>query len=306
MNTAPRVAEPIAGGGEFPRVLRERGYRPDGEPFEIGRPDRTTIPLLDDSERRVVAKIYSDGSGEHCFADMRELWRSSFGERRDPPGLPRPIEYLSEHRILVLERVAGRPMAESGDPDAGAVQHAVRLAAELHGSDARPARRRSARGIFRSLGRKAQRISRLDPALGAAALRVADTLEESRTKWRGLVPGHGDFSPRNVLVVTERSVLIDWDRFQLTDPARDVAYFGAWCWVSRLRRGDTTSWSVLEDAAAAYAALRPDADVASRLDFHVAAGLVRIAEGLLTLWKEDAHLARRVLEEALSRAKEAA
>jgi hypothetical protein len=287
-------------------ILRARGYLPDGEPFAVGRPDRKTIPLLTDSGCPVVAKIYSDDGGEACFSNMRALWSSSFGERRDPPGLPRPIEYLREHRVLVLERVAGRALAEMGEPDTGAVQDAVRLAAALHGSDARPTRRRSTRGILRSLRRKAERISRLDSALGATVERVVAALEESRRKERELVPGHGDFSPRNVLVGPDGSVLIDWDRFQLADPARDVAYFGTWCWVDRLRRGEVPSWSVLENAAAAYEALRPQAAIAEKLEFHVAAGLVRIAEGLVTLWPADAHLAPLLLEEALSRAEEGA
>jgi Ser/Thr protein kinase RdoA (MazF antagonist) len=301
VNAVAQSSERAVAPSDILLILRARGYFPDGEPFAVGRPDRTTIPLLTDSAHPVVAKIYSDDGGEACFTNMQALWSSSFGERRDPPGLPRPIEYLREHRVLVLERVAGRALAEMGEPDAGAVQDAVRLAAALHGSDARPTRRRSARGILRSLRRKAERITRLDSMLGAKVERVVDAVEESRRKEHELVPSHGDFSPRNVLVGPDRSVLIDWDRFQLADPARDVAYFGTWCWVDRLRRGETRSWSVLEDAAAAYEALRPESDIASRLAFHVAAGLVRIAEGLVTLWTEDAHLAPLLLEEALSR-----
>lgn len=306
MSAVARGGRSARGPGDVLAVLRARGYVADGEPFAVGRPDRTTIPLRTGSGRRVVAKIYSDDGGEACFANMAALWSSSFGERRDPPGLPRPIEYLREHRILLLERVAGRALAQGGDPDTAAVQDAVLLIAALHGSDALPTRRRSTRGVLRSLRRKAERISRLDSGLGANVQRLVSALQESPGRNRDLVPAHGDFSPRNVLTGPDRSVLIDWDRFQLADPARDVAYFGTWCWVDRLRRGATGSWSVLEDAAAAYEALRPQASIASRLEFYVAAGLVRIAEGLVTLWTEDAHLAPRLMEEALSRAREAA
>lgn len=306
MNAVAESAELAVAPRDVLAILRARGYLPDGKPFAVGRPDRTTIPLVTGLGCPIVAKIYSDGGGEACFTNMRALWSSSFGERRDPPGLPRPIEYLREHRVLVLERVAGRALAEMGEPDAGAVQDAVRLAAALHGSDALPTRRRSARGILRSLRRKAERISRLDSALGAKVRRIVEALEESRRKERELVPCHGDFSPRNVLVGPDDSVLIDWDRFQLAEPARDVAYFGTWCWVGRLRRGESPSWSVLEESVSAYEALRPKAAIAEKLDFHVAAGLVRIAEGLVTLWTDDAHLAPLLLEEALSRAEEAA
>jgi Ser/Thr protein kinase RdoA (MazF antagonist) len=306
MSTVAQPPHTTAAPRDVLAILLDRGYVPDGEPFTVGRPDRTTIPMLTESGCPVVVKIYSDDGGQACFANMRALWSSSFGQGRNPPGLPRPIEYLVEHRILVLERVAGRALAEMGEPDAAAVQGAVRLAAALHDSDARPGRRRGARGILRSLRRKVERISRLDSALGAELRRVVDLLEGSQRKEPELVPTHGDFSPRNVLVGPDRSVLIDWDRFQLADPARDVAYFGTWCWVDRLRRSDTASWSVLEDALSAYQALRPQGVVADRLDFHVAAGLVRIVEGLVTLWPGDAYLAPIAAEEALSRAKVAA
>lgn len=306
MSAVARSGDKAVAARDVLAILRGRGYVPDGEPFKVGHPDRTTIPMLTDSGRPVVAKIYSDDGGEACLANMRALWSSSFGERRHPPGLPQPIEYLREHRVLVLERVVGRALAETGEPDAGAVQDAVRLSAALHESDARPTRRRNARGILRSLRRKVEGISRLDSPLGTQIQRVVDALEGSRRKERELVPTHGDFSPRNVLVGPNRSILIDWDRFQLADPARDVAYFGTWCWVDRLRRGESRSWSVLEDAVEAYEALRPQSVIAGRLDFHVAAGLVRVAADLVTLWPADAYLAPLLAEEALSRAKEAA
>ena len=306
MSTVARSGGPAVVPRAVLAILSDRGYVPDGEPFPIGRPDRTTIPMLTGSGYPVVAKIYSDDGGHACFANMRALWSSSFGQERNPPGLPRPIDYLHEHRVLVLERVVGRALAETGETDAVGVQEAVRLAAALHDSDARPGRRRSARGILRSLRRKVERISRLEPALGAEVRRVVDLLEGSRRKESELVPTHGDFSPRNVLVGPGRSVLIDWDRFQFAHPARDVAYFGAWCWVDRLRRGQSRSWSVLEDALKTYEALRPWSGLAASLDFHVAAGLVRIVEGLVSLWPADAHLAPRVAREALSRAEEAA
>jgi len=305
VNAVAHSAESTVDPRDVLTILRARGYLPDGEPFAVGRPDRTTIPLLTASGRPVVAKIYPDDGGEACFFNMRTLWSSSFGERRDPPGLPRPIEYLREHRVLVLERVAERALAEMGEPDAGAVQDAVWLAAALHASNARPTRRRSARGILRSLRRKAERISRHDSALGAKVQQVVNALEDSRREDRELVPCHGDFSPRNVLVGPDRSVLIDWDRFQLADPARDVACFGAWCWVERVRRGETPSWVVLERAVSTYEALRTEARLGERLGFHVAAALVRIADDLVLLCPEESRLVPLLAEEALRRLAEA-
>lgn len=286
-------------------TLSLHGYFPDGaEPFATGRPDRSTLPFLTSSGAPVVVKLYPSGGGEECWENMAALWRSSFGERRSPPGLPRPLEYLSSIGALVIERLPGCPLAESGEPDADAIEATMRLAASLHECDARPARRRSAERILRSVRRKAERISRLAPGLARDVRRVAEALEAAHATDGDLVPCHGDFSPRNVLVGWKRLALIDWDRFQLADPARDVAYFGTSCWVGRLRRGREGDWSALDLSVAAYLALRPACRIADRLDFHVIAGLLRIADGLLVLWPDEAHLVPRLTAEALRRLEE--
>ena len=52
---------------------------------------------------------------------------------------------------------------------------------------------------------------------------------------------------------------------------------------------------------AKYGSLRPGASIEARLDFHVAAGLMRIAHGLVTLWPVDAYLVPQLAAEALRR-----
>jgi Phosphotransferase enzyme family len=305
---AAQTAARAAAAGEHLRdvlsTLLARGYLPEGEPFATGRSDRTTLPFLTPSGLRVVAKVFPAGGGETCWTNLLDVWSSSFGEKRQPPGLPRPVEYVRPLDAVVLERLLGRALAELGEPDGDAVEGAMRLAAALHGCDARPRRRRSADGILRSLRRKADRVSDLAPALAPPIRAVVEALEAVGAKDGELVPCHGDFSPRNVLVAPERRALIDWDRFQLADPARDVAYFGAWCWVERVRRGEPPSWLVLERAVSTYEALRPEARLGERLGFHVAAALVRIADDLVLLCPEESRLVPLLAEEALRRLEE--
>jgi len=285
-------------------VLRKHGYRPDGRAFATGGPDRTAVPLVTSAGLPVVAKLFPSGGGEACWTNMVELWSSSFGERRRPPGLPRPMEYVGAFEALVVERLPGRALAELGEPDATGVEDAITLAVSLHRSDARPAKRRSVDRILRSLRRKADRLSELVPAIAPPIRAVVEALESVGGKDRELVPCHGDFCPRNVLVAPERCALIDWDRFQLADPARDVAYFGTWCWAERVRRGEKPSWSVLERAVSIYEGARPAARVGERLSFHIAAGLVRIAHSLVVLCPEEAHVVPVLAAEALRRLKE--
>ena len=280
-------------------LLRARGYIAAGERFSTGRPGRTTLPFVSDSGLPVVVKLFPPAEADLCWSNMRELWRSSFGEGRRPPGLPRPIELVEEIDAVVIERLPGRPLLERGEPDEQATGRAMRLAAGLHESDARPPRRRSADRILRSLSRKGDRVAVRAPALAPAIRAVIAGLKGRIGEEPELVPCHGDFSPRNVMLTPQRDALIDWDRFQLADPARDVAYFGTWCWAQRVRRREERSWSVLESAVRAYDALRPAARVRERLPFHVAAGLVRIADGIVVLWPEEIDAVPAVTGEAL-------
>ena len=179
-----------------------------------------------------------------------------------------------------MERLEGRTLLELGTPEKH-LDSAMRLAADLHRCGVATPRLRSARKLVRSAQRKVERVMALAPRFGPDLARVAQALEASRPRDAELVPCHGDFSPRNVLVGDARLALIDWDRLQLADPARDVAYFGTWCWVQGLRSG-VNDWSVLDRAVASYQSRRPEVELTSRIGFHVAAGLARMVPMLRT------------------------
>ena len=98
------------------QVLHSKGYVIDGGNFPISRPDRATMALVTRTGIPVVAKLYPSG-GEIAYANMQELWCSSFGERRRPPGLPRPLDYLPDVGVLIMERIEGRPLVEIGTLD---------------------------------------------------------------------------------------------------------------------------------------------------------------------------------------------
>src|SRR5437763_8238605 len=93
-------------------ALCRQGYAPAGAQFSIGRPDRATLPLVTRTGTPVVGKLYPAGGGEVAYATMQALWHSSFGEDRRPPGLPRPLDYLPEVGVLIMEHITGPPLAE--------------------------------------------------------------------------------------------------------------------------------------------------------------------------------------------------
>ncbi|HZO85480.1 MAG TPA: aminoglycoside phosphotransferase family protein [Verrucomicrobiae bacterium] len=269
--------------------LHRRGYRLE-KTFASGRPDRPTFGMVSQSGTRVVAKIYPSELGERAFANMQQLWRSPFGTQRTPPALAQPLEYLPDIGALIMEWIEGQPLTELGALSDSNLEQSIRLLAELHQCGIQPELTRNWRGILRSVKRKAERIAELAPQYSDEVRTVIERLEATRIRDSELACSHGDFSPRNVLVSSQRWLLMDWDRLQRADPARDVAYFGTWPWRETLLRGRLPNRSSLEKAARIYESIRPGCDLEKRLPFHIAAGMVRVACGLVELWPQQAYL----------------
>jgi aminoglycoside phosphotransferase (APT) family kinase protein len=269
--------------------LAQVGYSPQDSPFLSGRPDGMTLRVRTRGGAIVVAKRCPE-RGAETFENMRGLWASTFGASRKPPGLPQPLDYLPEPGVLICEWIDGRPLSEAERISENHARGTIELLAALHACDLQPKRRRSARGIIRSVRRKADRAAKLGSPHAEAIRKLADILEIHRAHDIELVPSHGDFSPRNVLVAGERLVIIDWERLQLADPARDVAYFGISTWLPKLQRGRLPDRSLLEEAVRMYETTRPGVKLKPRLSFHIAAGLLRMACSLVELRPAEAYL----------------
>ncbi len=276
-NAAPALVEALA----------QRGLTAEPIVLTAHRPDRLSLVVRTTQGGRVFAKHYPDGRGAATFDNMQKLWQSSFGEGRRPPGLPRPLDFYPESGILITEYIEGRSLEEQEHPKPEVMDDCIRLLAALHLCEAQPDTRRSSRGIMRSLWRKVERIAELAPSLAPPVRAAVAALEEARRKDSDLVPSHGDFSPRNVLVAKNRLVIVDWDRFQLADPCRDLAYFATWNWRSALLRGLAPDRRGLERAVAIYVSARPGARIKHQIHFHVAAGLLRQAATIVDLWPEE-------------------
>jgi aminoglycoside phosphotransferase (APT) family kinase protein len=149
--------------------------------------------------------------------------------------------------------------------------------------------------------RKAAAAEQVVPELAHHFAEAAEALAARCPVDSELVPTHGDFNLRNVLMAKDRAVLLDWDRFHRADPARDMGFLGAWFWVSLLREGREPDWCVLDEAVAIYERLRRGASLRERLDFHAAAGLVRIAFSRVRTWPEEIRLVPAITAEALRR-----
>ncbi|MGD9750406.1 MAG: phosphotransferase family protein [Acidimicrobiia bacterium] len=260
--------------------------------FATGHDDRP-VELRRRGDTRFVRKYHAGGAEVWDVAGA--LWASPFGGARTPPGLAEPLAWDPDALAFDSEFVEGDVLAGRGSLGrvAELLDEVAALSADLHDSGAGHAieRNRRASKLLRSLERK---VGADHPVLDALAT-AAPADEE-------LVPNHGDFSPRNILVTDRGLRLIDFDRVQLAGRGRDVAYFGAWCWATLWQRGETPTWELADALVARYLALRPALDGdALHLGFHRAASLVRIATGWSAFAGDEAALTA-LLDEAARQA----
>ncbi len=203
--------------------------------------------------REVVIKTYCRGGSAAVHADMLALWRSPFGSRRRPPGLPEPLAVDPSRSEVVMTWVPGTPLATRGHLGDSLLRlpEVAVLLADLHSCGATVSRVRSARRIVASSRRKTADL-RAAGSVETAAERVVDLLTLCCPCEETLVPAHGDFSPRNVLGDHTGVVLIDLDRMQMADPAHDLAYWGAWTWATQAMTDRRPSWAVLDELVSRY------------------------------------------------------
>ncbi|MEZ5216967.1 MAG: phosphotransferase [Ilumatobacteraceae bacterium] len=267
---------------------------------DTGHDDRP-VAVVDTAGGTVIAKHYRTADAGAIWQLHLDLWNSSFGARRDPPGIPQPLSFDPSRSLVTMEHVGGRPVGRRGDlGDTVAVARpAARLLADLHRSRIAPTTCRTNRSIVRSVHRKAFEFD--DPMLGDLAYRAARRMTAMRLEDEHLVPSHGDFSPRNVLAGPDGLRLIDLDRMQLAPRGRDLAYWGAWAWATELQIGRASpDWSIGDRFITEYSLVCPSVlrELDRSLGFHRAAALIRIAHGWTAL-RPRPDLVEAILCEAL-------
>ncbi len=275
----------------------------------IGHADRP-VRIERHGSNAVVVKRFTNGNGNAVFAEMEELWASSFGSSRVAhgpanPGMPQPLSFDAATGDLRMKLIAGPAMGRRGaigvSIDRGA--EAGELLAALHESGVRPTRLRGPSQICRSITRKAADLqgTKVGDRLRDVATRLpVQWLAAPHEEAVDFVPTHGDFSPRNVLISRDGLRVIDFDRLQLAHPARDVAYWAAWLWATQLTIGEQPSWEAAQSFIDGYASVTGQGprEWGREYDFQRCAALARIAHGWSAL-RRDESSAVAILDEAL-------
>ncbi|HYU57533.1 MAG TPA: phosphotransferase [Actinomycetota bacterium] len=165
-------------------------------------------------------KAYRDDQG----AATEKVLASLAPRRGDGFAVPAPVAYLSEHRALVQEAIAGQTLTDlivgGGDPGP-LMERAARALIEFQRAPALTASRRTRRDHLADLGRSVTLVSWVRPSLAAVARDVmacvADRLPEAEP-----FAAHGDLKPDHVIVGDERMALVDLDAYARSDPVADA------------------------------------------------------------------------------------
>lgn len=209
------------------RVVQPSEFRPVLHYAVSGR-----IPITGEPAHTVViGKGYFRGGGAEVFDSMVRLWSEGFA---DDPALtiPEPLAYLEDRRLLLQSPAPGRALYQDLDAPAsalGRVRLAARWLAKLHAGPlagipvVAPAQEREKLSVHRSV------LTDVCPQVAPRIDRLAEFVAASSATQspRDGVPTHGDFQPKNIFVSGERVTVIDFDRFGVALPARDLGHFVA-------------------------------------------------------------------------------
>jgi hypothetical protein len=178
----------------------------------------------------VIGKIYGNDRLD-ILETMQRIQKAGFGPRYEY-SIPAPIAYLPPLRLLLQERVEGcsaKEVFKTGD-DRSRVAAAERCALWLArfqamGPTTGPAFDTSE--YISSLRGRTRRITSLGGPCAEKAARLLESLERAGAALRpaGMRAGHASYSPAQIILAEGRTVVFDWDDFDVADPARDAARF---------------------------------------------------------------------------------
>ncbi|HKO24595.1 MAG TPA: phosphotransferase [Chloroflexota bacterium] len=232
----------------------------------------------------LIGKVYA--------TDRSDVYRALDGIRQAGFGpdaafsIPQPLVFVPALRLLLLEKVQGVAVKEivlagSERDRALAAQQCARWLTRFQSVAPRSGPLFDVR--MHTAAVWARGLATLDGPLTDKARRLLEHVDAAAGALNesSMCAGHGSYSPSHVILTAGRTVTIDWDGYDVADPARDVARFIVA--LKRLALGRLGSIRALDAVAdvfvQTYVGLgRPD--VAARLPCYEAAICLQIASNM--------------------------
>jgi aminoglycoside phosphotransferase (APT) family kinase protein len=188
----------------------------------------------DHSWRFLIGKVYHRDRFD-VFQAMEKIQQAGFGPHEEY-SIPQPIAYVPSLRLLLLEKVEG-PVAKqifrTGDEQCRVAtgERCARWLARFHalapkaGPVSYPHDHLKSKSILRCW----RKMAKLGGPLADKAARLLRRLEAAESSLSPVEPrpSHGDYGANQLILAEGRTVAIDWDGYDVADPARDVGRFTA-------------------------------------------------------------------------------
>ncbi|OGC92050.1 MAG: hypothetical protein A2W25_13755 [candidate division Zixibacteria bacterium RBG_16_53_22] len=203
-------------------------YKPERR--AVLRVDTRAIHKSSGEKRRlsVYMRAYADDRGSRIFGIQDELFRAM--ESASGPSVPRPLGYIPERRLLLMETLSGEPMLDrllAGNHKD--VTKAAIAISRLHQNDSSTLLRLMPDSILADASSTEQSLCQVAPEFSEQAGRITGHLAALRKAGisgnLGFV--HGDFYYGQVIIQDDKAAIIDFDRSYFGETEADTGNFCA-------------------------------------------------------------------------------
>jgi aminoglycoside phosphotransferase (APT) family kinase protein len=178
----------------------------------------------------LVGKVYARDRLD-VYQVMEGITRAGFGPEAEF-SIPQALAYIPSLRLLLQERVEGDVAKEvfrfgSDRERAAAVERCARWLARFQALAPPTGRVLDVKRILNQIERKQRVISQGGEPFASKSALLVERLRAAASSL-AVVPtcaGHGDFGCYQVILAEGRTVVFDWDLYDVADPARDLAKF---------------------------------------------------------------------------------
>ena len=181
-------------------------------------------------EEKLIGKVYAEDRID-IYQTMEELQQAGFGSEQEF-GIPCPIAFIAPLRLLLYEKVPGTRartliVGPSGPESVNAVERCARWLAHFQAEAPRRGSMFRAQDYVRGLEEWFLVSGKSELPFAYKAKNLTEQLNAAARHLEGteMCAGHGTYTCGQVLLTERRTVTIDWDTFNLTDPSHDVARF---------------------------------------------------------------------------------
>ena len=231
--------------------------------------------------REAIGKTY----GRREKAERAWQLLTSMYAQAKLPVTPRPIGFIDEWRLTLMEKVEGSPMFPvlangTSDEQRRVTKLAAKALVTLHGLSIEEKPTRSLRRELKDLRKYAKEFEELAPAIAERAGTFCTQLERAATRLGEPLacgPVHGAFKPSQLLVGDESATIVDLDGFAVGEPAIDVGNYLAKLYKESLEPVQSHLRDLRQPFLEDYVDASDKSGVEARALMHEAAALGRLA-----------------------------